>query len=618
MPIKQLFRSRKKLDSSIDSIWSAHESRAVVKDFACLLAVMGVPIALGYYYMAGFALRNSLGIFMSVLGVLTLVLMRIGNTRLAVSFIIWGFWGLLCTWGGLVLGVRTPVLAVIPALILLNGWLFGKSSAMLMGLLSALVLSLLLWLELSGFLVVISRRSIDYYIAYMATCLTAGYFAGHIGKSFHRQFKRLQETGRSLGIQLEALRFSEERFSLLFRTNPLPLMMTRASDGTIFEVNAAWEQVFGWPVDEVRGKTTREIGLCAASDLYERIPGRDGEEAGQAGTLEFIHRDGTVRSYLISLAQIEIEGERRHIASLLDQTERLKAEEAVRQLNASLEAQVAQRTAALSQALEHLKTAQAELLQSEKLASLGALVAGISHELNTPIGNALTVASTLQEKSRQFNRLTVAGELRKSALLDFLAGTEEMSDLIYRSCQRSADLIQSFKQIAVDQTTEHRRQFDLRTLVDDVLATLRPSYKNAPWIVRVEVPAGMVCDSYPGPLAQILTNLVQNAFIHAFEGREAGEVLIEAQLIGRKVRLAVRDNGKGMDFAVRKRIFDPFFTTRMGQGGTGLGLSISHQIATAVLRGSLKVISRKGLGASFLLTFPQEVQENPGTPENSP
>lgn len=615
MTIKQMLLRRKRPESSFDAIWSAQEARLLVRGFAGLLIVIGLPVVFGYYILAGPTVRNSIGLFMAILGVLSFLALRWGGIRLAVSFLLWGFWGLLCAWGWFVLGVRTPVLAGIPALILLNGWLLGKRSATMMALFSVLCFSLLLVYETAGGLIPTPRQAVDYYISYVAMCLMAGYLAGYIGKSFHRQFKRVQETGRSLGIQLEALRFSEERFSLLFRTNPLPLMMTRASDGTIFEVNAAWEQVFGWPVDEVRGKTTREIGLCAASDLYERIPGREGE---QAGTLEFVHRDGMVRSYLLSVAQIDIEGERRHIASLLDQTERLKAEEAVRQLNASLEAQVAQRTAALSQALEHLKAAQAELLQSEKLASLGALVAGISHELNTPIGNALTVASTLQEKSRQFNRLTVAGELRKSALLDFLAGTEEMSDLIYRSCQRSADLIQSFKQIAVDQTTEHRRQFDLRTLVDDVLATLRPSYKNAPWIVRVEVPEGMICDSYPGPLAQILTNLIQNAFIHAFEGRDAGEVLIEAQLIGRKVRLAVRDNGKGMDFAVRKRIFDPFFTTRMGQGGTGLGLSISHQIATAVLRGSLKVISRKGLGASFLLTFPQEVQENPGTPENTP
>lgn len=598
----------KRREPNIEAIWSAQEARPLVERLGLFLMVMGIPIGTGYFYFVGIDLRNSFGFCMAVVGALSLLASRYISVFTAISVLLWGFWALLFYWGFIVFGIRTPVLTVLPGLIMLAGWLLGKRSAILVSALTVLMLCLLFYFDATGRITYRERGAPDYFVLYLAMCVLMGYIAAFLGKSIRKQFEHQQEMQRSLQLQYEALRFSEERFSLLFRTSPVPLMMTRTSDGLIYEVNAAWERAFGWQAEDVRGKTTIEIGLWPSPEMRSRASENITQHGGTFSAVrDFAARDGSVRSYLHTVVRIEVEGEWRTIASLLDQTERLQMEEAMKTLNASLESQVAARTAALSQALETLKNAQAELLQSEKLASLGSLVAGISHELNTPIGNALTVASTLQEKAKQFNRLTTEGLLKKSLLLDFLNSAEEMSDLIYRSCQRSSDLIQSFKQIAVDQTTEHRRKFDLRILVDDVLATLRPSFKKTPWEVTAEVPEGIHCDSYPGPLAQILTNLLQNAFLHAFEGRENGEVVVTAHLNSKGVvKLVVRDNGIGMDAETKKRIFDPFFTTRMGRGGTGLGLSISHQIATAVLGGSLKVTSRPGHGAAFTLTFPRQ------------
>ncbi|OQA33594.1 MAG: Signal-transduction histidine kinase senX3 [Betaproteobacteria bacterium ADurb.Bin341] len=597
---------------NIEAIWDAQEARLLTRGLALLLVLFGLPVGAGYFYFAGADFGNGFGFCMAAVGGLSLLALWRGKVSLAFSVLIWGFWALLLFWGFLVFGTRTPVLAGIPALIMLTGWLLGKRSALLMTLMSIPVLVLMFGLDKAGLLAMRPRQAVDFFIAYLVIFPMAGYVAGYFGRSFRDQFDKLRETRQLLQTRVDALRHSEERFSLLFRANPVPSLMARTADGMICEVNPAWESAFGWTAEEVCGKTSVEIGFWPSAQARQRCVDMYWQKREMiAEPFELGHKDGSLHTYFMSLTVTEVGGEQRTIASMLDQTERFRAEAAVKELNATLEEQVAQRTAALSQALETLKGAQAGLLESERLASLGSLVAGVSHELNTPIGNALTVASTLQEKTRQVNRLVAEGQLKKSVLLDFLGSAGEMSDLICRSCHRSSDLIESFKQIAVDQTTEQRRRFELHTLVDDVLTTLRPSFKKMPWVVSADVPEGIACDSFPGPLVQVLTNLIQNAFIHAFDGREAGEVVVVARLNCKgRVRLVVRDNGRGMEAATRKRIFDPFFTTRMGRGGTGLGLSISYQIATAVLGGTLRVSSKPGRGSIFILTFPQQAPEN--------
>jgi signal transduction histidine kinase len=271
----------------------------------------------------------------------------------------------------------------------------------------------------------------------------------------------------------------------------------------------------------------------------------------------------------------------------------------------TLEAKVAERTTELSRTVEVLQQTRAELLHSEKLAALGSMVAGISHELNTPIGNTLMVATTLQAQVRELNDVVSSGNVKKSTFEGFLRSIDEMSELLVRSCGRASDLIASFKQVAVDQTSERRRSFDLKEVVADVLTLARTTFKHEPWVLEDDVPTGIICDSFPGPLGQVVTNLVQNACVHGFAGRQHGRVKVSARLMAEgTVQLTVTDDGVGMDAATLSRVFDPFFTTRLGKGGSGLGMSVSHRIVGSMLGGSMRADSRPGEGTRFTVIFP--------------
>jgi signal transduction histidine kinase len=269
--------------------------------------------------------------------------------------------------------------------------------------------------------------------------------------------------------------------------------------------------------------------------------------------------------------------------------------------NATLEQRVAERSVQLA-------SMQQKVMDTEKLTSLGAMVAGISHELNTPLGNALTVSSTLEAQVRTLSQRVEAGKLTRSELAEFLASAAEMSALTTQSVTRAAGLVTSFKQIAVDQTSEQRRTFQLHQVVADNVAAMRPSIRKTGVSIETHIPTDIACDSYPGPLGQVLTNLVQNAVVHGFKGRTQGRVEVSAMVKGDTVYLDVRDNGRGMEPLVQARVFEPFFTTRLGKGGSGLGLSVSHRIASSVLGGDLTVQSLAGQGSTFTLTFPKQLQ----------
>ena len=288
-----------------------------------------------------------------------------------------------------------------------------------------------------------------------------------------------------------------------------------------------------------------------------------------------------------------------------DITEQLEVQRRIEELNASLEAKVEARTAELKGALQNLKDSQAALLQSEKLAALGRLVAGIAHELNTPIGNSLLSASTLAERTRAFAAAAAAGGLRRSTLTEYVTDATEASGILQRNLDKAAELIRSFKQVAADQTSSQRRSFALKEVVDEVLLAHRPMLRKLPIEVASEVPEGIRLDSYPGPLGQVLANLITNAVLHGYEGRSEGVVRISARPLGADgVEIAVVDQGRGIPEADLQRIFDPFFTTRLGRGGTGLGLGICHTIVTDALGGTIAVRSRPGEGASFVVRIP--------------
>ena len=291
-------------------------------------------------------------------------------------------------------------------------------------------------------------------------------------------------------------------------------------------------------------------------------------------------------------------------ARVAAELERVIAEEDLQRLADTLENRVAERTRELEAANASLSQAMEQLVQREKLASLGSLVAGVAHELNTPIGNALTVSTALNDIHRQFADELAKGAVRRSALDRFVAENSEATALIERNLQRAAALISHFKQVAVDQASVRRREFDLAALVKDVLSTLSPRLKRSPHRVEVEIPAGLVLESYPGPLEQVLTNLIENSLVHGFEPGRAGVIRISAEVAGPRVRLRYADDGLGIPPALRHRVFDPFFTTKLGQGGSGLGLYLVYNLVHGRLGGSIELLDGAGPGASFIVELP--------------
>ncbi|WP_342120923.1 sensor histidine kinase [Pseudoduganella sp. OTU4001] len=262
----------------------------------------------------------------------------------------------------------------------------------------------------------------------------------------------------------------------------------------------------------------------------------------------------------------------------------------------------------LKQAYESLARAQEDLVHQEKLAALGALVAGIAHELNTPIGNSLMVASTFDAQTGEMREHFSKGEtLRRSELVSYLDNACTTTEILMRNLQRAADMVTNFKQVAVDQTSTQRRTFLLSEVVAGNVLTLMPSIKRTPFEVVQTIPVELMMDSYPGPLGQVIANLVNNAIMHAFDGRCEGKVELVAEYEKSDwIALHVRDNGNGISNANQERIFDPFFTTKMGVGGSGLGLHIVHSIVSDILGGRISVRSEEGSGTCFTLSLPME------------
>jgi signal transduction histidine kinase len=288
-----------------------------------------------------------------------------------------------------------------------------------------------------------------------------------------------------------------------------------------------------------------------------------------------------------------------------------RADFEIKQLNQSLEQQVtetARTNNELEIAISRLKEAQMQLVQAEKMASLGALVAGIAHEINTPVGVGVTAASTLQTRAGELRQQYQREELRRSDLERFVALAEESTQIILRNLQRAADLIHSFKQVAVDQSSGERRRFGLKAYIDEILLSLRPRLKKTAHTVEVDCPDDLVLDSFPGAIAQILTNFVTNSLLHAFDGIEHGHIRITVKREHDRVSLRYGDDGRGISPEHLGRIFDPFFTTKRGVGGSGLGLHIVYNLVTQLLGGTIHVASELGRGAQFTIVLPAQEQ----------
>jgi PAS domain S-box-containing protein len=421
---------------------------------------------------------------------------------------------------------------------------------------------------------------------------------------------------RKLRISEASLRNTELKFSEIFKRSPVALSLVSLQHRRIDARNDACLDLFGYPrhsggassmqidaalwVDAEQRKLFRaQLSLHGSVDLFEA---------------ELRRTDGMSMTCLLS-ARIYDAGhgaEQMFIMSIQDISHQREIERQMQELNAQLEQRVAARTLSLAQsnteledALASLKKMQSELIRSEKLASLGSLVAGIAHELNTPIGNSVTLASTMQYETQRLQGEVSNGKLRRGSFDHFLEQMAFGTDILLRSLSRAADLIRSFKHVAVDQSSDMRRTFDLQLVLSEVILANAPLYQKTPFQMETTLEPGIMMDSFPGALGQVMTNLIANAITHGFEGLSHGSMrLTVARTLGDMVCLDFSDDGLGISEANLKKVFDPFFTTKLGQGGSGLGMNIVYNLVTEVLGGSIDISSELEHGTRIHIVLP--------------
>lgn len=418
----------------------------------------------------------------------------------------------------------------------------------------------------------------------------------------------------------EELRESRRRFSTLLSN--LPGMAYRCYNDdawTMLFVSEGSTELTGYSPDAFAGERALSFGSLIHPEDQDRVWAEVQKQIAVSRAFEveyrIIDRFGMIKWLWERGRRIVLPGGVEVLEGFMaDVTQRKVAEAELARMNEELEERVKQRTLELQDSLENLRRAQRQLVESEKMASLGGLVAGIAHEINTPLGIGVTSVTFLEERLNGVESLYESGTFKRSDLEKFLRVARESIQATLGNLRRAADLVQSFKQVAVDQTSEVRRTFEMREYVEEVLQSLRPRWKRTRHTVEVNGGEGLAVDSFPGALMQVLTNLITNSLVHAFEEEETGRIAIDISEEEDFVRLVYSDNGKGMTEEQRRRIFDPFFTTRLGQGGSGLGMHIVYNLVTRKLGGTIACESAPGEGAVFTLILPKA----PAEPEEKP
>lgn len=410
---------------------------------------------------------------------------------------------------------------------------------------------------------------------------------------------------------LRQLRINEERYRSIFE-NIRDVYFETLLNGEILEISPSIRHYSLYTRDELIGTLVQQYYALPKErqQLVAKIA-----ENGRISDYELYlqNKDGSsVPWSMTAELRLDNAGQPWKICGTLrDISARKRMENELRELNEELEHFVDVRTAELQQrnqelqvALETLHKARHQLAQSEKMAMLGSLVAEITHEINTPLGVAITAASYFDEETRAILQEYRDKKMTRSALEQYFQQAQRINDSLQANLRRAADQLQSFKQMAVDQTGEKLRAFRLSECIQEVLFNLSPKLKRAPYRLIVQCPETIMLQSYPGAFSQILTNLIMNSMIHGFEQRATGEIVIEAASESDWLLLRYHDDGKGIDADQLARIFEPFYTTKAEQGGSGLGLAIVRHLATEQLRGEISCESEPGQGTTFRLRVP--------------
>lgn len=405
-----------------------------------------------------------------------------------------------------------------------------------------------------------------------------------------------------------ALRESEHRIKNVLNSIHAGIIIIDAETRKIVDANPAAIRMIGTAKDEVIGSICHrficpaEQGRCPVLDLGQIV---DNSER------VLLTIQGEIVPIIKNVVLVTLNGRKHLIESFVSIAERKQAEEALLRLNEELEQRVEARTTelkeankALQESLENLKRTQDQLVQSEKMAALGSLVAGIAHEINTPVGVGITADSHLEHKTQEIKQLYYEGKMKRTDFENYLELASESTVMILRNLQRAAELIHSFKQVAVDQTTEEKRLFKLKEYIDEILISLHPKVKKTRHTIIVRCPENLELDGYPGAFSQIITNLVMNSLVHGFEDIEKGEIVFNVSQEHEMLVFQYSDNGKGIPEDKVKNIFEPFYTTKRGQGGSGLGLHIVYNLVTRRLNGRIECQSQPGKGVTFVIQIP--------------
>jgi len=282
----------------------------------------------------------------------------------------------------------------------------------------------------------------------------------------------------------------------------------------------------------------------------------------------------------------------------------------IKEINNNLEIKIKERTFELEEAndelsitIENLKRTQDKLVEIEKMSSLGNLVAGVAHEINTPVGIGLTGITHFLELLQELESKYAKNEVSEEYFENFVVTSKELAQIINENLKRTTTLVKSFKQVAVDQTSEDIREFNLKEYIESVLFSIKNITKKTNLTIDVKCDPNINITSYPGAISQVVTNLILNSINHAYEEKEKGNIILEFTKKENKICFIYQDDGKGIKEENLEKIFDPFFTTNREKGGTGLGLHIIYNIVTHTLKGTIKCISKTGEGVKFIINF---------------
>jgi len=407
-----------------------------------------------------------------------------------------------------------------------------------------------------------------------------------------------------------ALQESEIRLKTILDSVQVGIIIVDAETRTIVDANPAMLRMIGVARDEVIGSVCHrficptEKNRCPICDLGRSI---DNSER------VLLTVQGEAVPIIKNVVVVTLNGRKHLVESFVNITKRKQAEEALRRLNEELEQRVEARTTelkeankALQESLDRFKRAQDQLVQSEKMAALGGLVAGVAHEINTPLGVGVTAVSYLEQQTREIEQIYHENNMTRPDLEHYLKTARDVSGMILANLRRAADHIQSFKQIAVDQISEEKRRFKLKAYLEDVLLSLHPELKRTQHTVTIHCPEDLELESYPGVFSQIITNFVMNSLIHGFAHIPQGDIALHIGEENGTLRMRYRDNGQGISKQACARIFEPFYTTKRGQGGSGLGLSIVYNLVTQRLKGHIECESIPDGGTTFTIRIPMK------------